>query len=63
MRIPKCKECEYLTEEKNYYPATGTIKIEQYCNYGGIPVKMGDYVLSPAWCPHRKECEADSKGE
>jgi hypothetical protein len=56
MRIPKCKECEHLTEAKKYYPNIG-IKIEQYCNYGGIPVRMGGYVLSPAWCPLRKERE------
>ena len=54
MRIPKCKECEHLREEKNYYLATGTIKIEQYCNYGGISAKMDGYTLSPAWCPLRK---------
>ena len=54
MRIPKCKECEHLTEEKNYYPATGTIKIESSCAYGGISAKMGEYVLSPEWCPLRK---------
>lgn len=52
MRIPKCKECEHLKEEKKYYPHIG-IKIEQYCNYGGIPAKMDGYVLSPKWCPRK----------
>jgi hypothetical protein len=63
MRIPKCKECEHLTQEKKYYPATNTIAIEQYCNYGGISVRMDGYVLSPKWCPKREVNKKEQEGK
>jgi len=63
MRIPKCKGCEYLTQEKKYYPATNTIAIEQYCNYGGISVRMDGYVLSPKWCPKREVNKKEQEGK